>query len=249
MLCKLQPSCSGKPIAAPAWHGTITRCFAESQGTIIRAAEIYRRILERLRSSDDRDDSDVATIYHNLGGLEHARGRHAHGEPFAREAVRIRRAVFGANHPLVAADEVALGAICDGIAKHGEARRLYSRALRIFRSAAPPDRYEIAVTLNNLAASYYSTGQIAQAERYFKQALSLKEEIFGRRDVDLALTLNNLALVYRSRGRKDLAKTHYLRAISIFKRALPAHHPKVKACQKNYVKLMQSEKISAVTLV
>jgi hypothetical protein len=42
---------------------------------------------------------DVATLYHNLGGLEHARGRYARGEPFACRSVAIREKALGAIIP------------------------------------------------------------------------------------------------------------------------------------------------------
>ena len=38
------------------------------------------------------DQTGVATLYHNLGGLEHAAGNHADGEPLARKSVEISRA-------------------------------------------------------------------------------------------------------------------------------------------------------------
>src|SRR5262249_12479077 len=54
------------------------------QGRFSEAARLYRRALKLLTAAHGRDHPDLATIYHNLGGLEHARGRHAKGEPFAR---------------------------------------------------------------------------------------------------------------------------------------------------------------------
>src|SRR5262249_43743627 len=60
------------------------------QGRFSEAARLYRRALNLLTAAHGRDHPDLATIYHNLGGLEHARGRHAKGEPFARKAVALR---------------------------------------------------------------------------------------------------------------------------------------------------------------
>ena len=48
------------------------------------AARCYRRALAIFQRAPDADRPDLATLYHNLGGLEHARGRFARGEPFAR---------------------------------------------------------------------------------------------------------------------------------------------------------------------
>jgi tetratricopeptide (TPR) repeat protein len=45
------------------------------------AARLYRRALAITTQALGPEHPDVATLYHNLGGLEHARGRYARGEP------------------------------------------------------------------------------------------------------------------------------------------------------------------------
>ncbi len=75
---------------------------------------------------------EIATVYHNLGGLEHAAGNFARGEPFARRSVELREGAFGPDHPEVAADIAALAAILDGQQKYAEGEHLYRRGLAIF---------------------------------------------------------------------------------------------------------------------
>lgn len=78
------------------------------------------------------DHVALATLCHNLGGLEHARGQHARGEPWARRAVLLREAALGPDHPVVAEDVAALAAILDGLGQRDEAEALYWRAIRTF---------------------------------------------------------------------------------------------------------------------
>jgi tetratricopeptide (TPR) repeat protein len=203
-------------------------------GQFERAEKIYRRLLRVYRSPEQ--SLDLATVYHNLGGLEHARRRFGRGEPWARKAVAIRTGLLGPCHPSVAADEVALGAILDGRGKHREAQRLYRRALRIFRAAKRPDVYEIAVTLNNLAASCHATGPRTAAARFYREALDLKEKLLGRKHIDLAVTLNNMALLFESQGEPELARVHLKRAVAILQSTLPSSHPKLAICRKNYAR-------------
>src|SRR5262245_22308328 len=101
----------------------------------------------------------MATLYHNLGGLEHARDRFARAEIFARRAVQILEHVLDDRHLDVAADLAALGAIVAGRGNHGEAEVLYCRALDIFARVFGPEHYEVAVTLNNLATLCQATGR------------------------------------------------------------------------------------------
>ncbi len=46
------------------------------------AYQLYRRALRIAIDTLGPNHTDVASIYHNLGGLEHARGRFRRGEPF-----------------------------------------------------------------------------------------------------------------------------------------------------------------------
>src|SRR5262245_26239762 len=83
--------------------------FAEAEKCYRRALKILKR-----QSEDVSIANSIATIYHNLGGLEHEQGRFARGEPFARKSVEIRRGALGPAHPAVAADLAALAGLLDG---------------------------------------------------------------------------------------------------------------------------------------
>ncbi len=68
------------------------------------ARVLYRRALSLLTSLPDPSSDDIATLYHNLGGIEHAAGDHAAGEPLARQGLAIRTSGPGSDPRLVAAD-------------------------------------------------------------------------------------------------------------------------------------------------
>src|SRR5207237_3169836 len=75
------------------------------------AEALYRRALRIVESCRGADDVEAATLWHNLGGVEHSRGRYALAEPAARRAAEIRSRALGIDHPAVAADQAALAAI------------------------------------------------------------------------------------------------------------------------------------------
>ena len=58
---------------------------------------LFRRSLATIERELGGQHPDVATIYHNLGGLEHLRGNYADTEPIARHAVQIREKALGRN--------------------------------------------------------------------------------------------------------------------------------------------------------
>ncbi len=214
-------------------------------GRFKRADQIYQQTLQRLAAATEPRLHELATLYHNMGGLEHARNRPDLGEPLARKSVQIRQSLLGSGDLTVAEDEAALGAIMDARHKHLAARRLYFRALKIFRAHPAGHRYDLAVTLNNLGASYHATGDLNRGERYYEQALEIKKKLFGSRHVDVALTMNNLAILCQARRDWQRAEELLHAALAIFRATLSARHPKLAACRENYARLLAERKLVA----
>ena len=91
-------------------------------GRFDEAESLFRRAIAIVESGD-ADPSALATLYHNFGGLEHARGNYEAAEPLARRSVELREQAFGPAHPDAAADRAALAAIVDALGRHDEAER------------------------------------------------------------------------------------------------------------------------------
>lgn len=132
------------------------------------ARALYDRALALLQGAPATDPRDVAAVYHNLGGIEHARGNHAEGEAFARRGLAIREGI-GGDQLAIAVDMVALAALLDGQGKDDEAERLYVEALRILEADAAANAGEIAVALNDLA----------RAAALYAEALAICERSLG----------------------------------------------------------------------
>lgn len=201
-------------------------------GRYREAGRHYRRAL-RILAKLGASPTTLASLYHNLGGLEHARGRFARGEPWARTSVALRERELGPRHPEVAADLAALAALLVGQGKCDEAERLYRRALTIFRRVYGLNHYEVAVTLNNLAAIAQAQGDLSRSLRLYRRALALKERLLGEAHPDIGITCNNLATLHKVRGELSLAVPLYQRALDIFETALGRMHPHTNTCREN----------------
>jgi len=184
-------------------------------------------------------ESLLADIYHNLGGLDHARERYAHGEPFARRSVEIRERLLGPNDPATLADIAALAALLEGQGKHEEAEQLYIGVLYDFKRINGPESYDVAVNLNNLAALYFAEGKLNEAQSRYLQALAIKEKLLGQGHPDVGFTLNNLAVLYKTQGKLKDAGLLYRRALDIFEKTLSPDHPKLIECRQNYAQLLK----------
>jgi tetratricopeptide (TPR) repeat protein len=209
-------------------------------GRFDEAAGLYDRALRAAELAGAGDDT-LATLLHNIGGLEHARGNYAAGEPAARRSVELRERALGPDHPSVAADVAALAAIIDGQGRYEEAEALYERALATFERVHGPDHYEIAVNVNNLAGVRQAQGRLADAEVLYRRSLAIKEALLGDDHPDVALTLNNLALLLDTTGNPEEAAALYERALRTFAHRLDRGHPKIQACARNYAALLRDQ--------
>lgn len=196
----------------------------------------YRRALHILQTHGIDDDRS-ATLYHNIGGLAHARRHFAEAEGPARRAVDIRIRLNGPEDRNVAADEGALASILDAEGKRDEAERLFTHALAVFERTDGSGSYDVAMTLANLAALCQSEGRLDEARAYYRRALAIQEQLLGPDHPDLAPTLNNLALLSKQQGRRDDARELYRRALRILEAAIGPDHPSVAICRANLAKL------------
>jgi tetratricopeptide (TPR) repeat protein len=217
------------------------------QGRFDEAVRFYRRALRMVRAWNDPDA--LATLHHNLGGIEHARGRFAAGERHARRSVALREAVLGPRHVLVAADVAALAALVDGAGRIEEAATLYQRALAVFRRKLGSGSFEVGINLSSLAALRQKQGRLALAERLYRQSLAILERVLGRRHPDVALTLNNWGHLVREIGDLARAERLYARALRIFERSLGGRHPNSRHCRANHraVRKQRGQRLRAGT--
>ncbi len=190
----------------------------------------YQRALALLERVVDPPPSAIATLYHNLGGIAHAAGDFAAGEAPARRGLAIRLA-SGADPREIAADQVALAAILDGLERYDEAEGLYAEALEVLECAPVENAVEIAVALNDLGAQYERRGRIDEAEELLRRAVAIKTATLGAGHPDLAVSLHNLAVVRRRLGDAAEAAALHADALAIFERELGAGHPKTVACR------------------
>jgi tetratricopeptide (TPR) repeat protein len=208
-------------------------------GRFDEGAELYHRALEIVERAVG-EGPDAAAIYHNLGGLEHARRNFEAAEPYARRSVEIRRRCAGPDHPAVAEDEAAMASILHALGQDEEAEQLLRHALEVLGPVLGPDHPEVAGAWNNLAAVLQRRGELDAAEEAYHRALEAKERTIGAEHPAVAITLNNLGVNARKRGRADEAEAYYSRALAIFDGRVEADHPNLLLTLRNYAKLLRA---------
>jgi tetratricopeptide (TPR) repeat protein len=210
-------------------------------GKFDAARRLYDRalFLVRRQPASHASAHAAASLYHNLGGIEHARGRLGLAEPLARAGVALRAALGDASPGELAADRVALAAIVDERGRSGEALALYREALRTLRLAEPPDELEIAVALGGLGALWARRGRLARARVLLEHAARHKRRALPARHPDLVFTLYNLAVVEERLGNTPRARALVSEAMAICRRLGP-DHPRTIACHTLLARLGDS---------
>jgi tetratricopeptide (TPR) repeat protein len=217
-------------------------------GRFDEGLELYLRALQILERAGGMEHPDAAAIYHNLGGLEHARRNYAEAEPYARRSVEIRRLTLGPDHPAVAEDEAAWAAILHALGRDEEAERLLRRAIDVIGRALGPSHPEVGGAWNNLAAVLQRRTDLTGAEAAYRRALEIKEGAMGPEHPAVAITLNNLAVNARLRGEPGEAESLYRRALSILEGRVERDHPNLLLTRRNYAKLLrEGEEIGIAT--
>jgi len=125
--------------------------------------------------------------------------------------------------------------------RYEEAIPLAERALAIQEKAFGPEHLEIATSLNNLAALYWTRGNYARAEPLYKRALAIQEKVFGPEHPAVAESLNNLGVLYWSQGDHARAEPLYKRALAIREKILGLEHPDVGQSLNNLALLYLSK--------
>jgi tetratricopeptide (TPR) repeat protein len=185
------------PVALAAIHNQLG-ILAKATHRFAAAERHYMAALPVARRHPDNPWFELADLYHNLGGLAHARGDFAAGEPLARKALTLRARRHGPRAIVTWLDRAAHAALLDGLGRHAEAAKVYRAVLPVYRAHYGPRHYEVAVTLNNLGCSCARLGQRAEAIRQLRRSVQLKTRLLGANSPETRLTRRNLALVLAS---------------------------------------------------
>jgi tetratricopeptide (TPR) repeat protein len=206
-------------------------------GRFDEAEAAYGKARVILEGLPDVDPEDLAALFHNLGGLAHARDDFETAEPLARRAVEIRSSTLGRRAPATLLDRSAHAAIVAGLGRSDEAESSFRELLGDLEVTLGPDHPEVAVALNNLAALVQARGALAEAETLYRRVIAIKEAALGDDSPTLAVPFNNLATVLRAQGADADAAALYERAAKLLEGSVSDDHPHLLAIRRNAARL------------
>ncbi len=194
-------------------------------GEYDKAEKLLDRALNIQTNVNGEFNTEVASIYNDLGGLHQKTQEVQQAEPFYAKALDIRKKILGPNDIRYAETLSDLGALMRFKGNLDSARVLYNRALEIRQNNLTPNHPDIANSLNNLGVLEKSKGNLETARQYYQEALEIRRNHFGDVHPKVANLKNNLAVLYRTMGKFDLAETYYTETLEIRKEIYGLNHP------------------------
>ena len=171
------------------------------------------------------DDPAVASSLDSLGELRRDDGDYAPAETLLREALAMRRRLFG-DQDLRTAESLdnLAHVLYQGGGDAAEAGRLYREALAIRRRLLGDQHLLVAESRNNLALALQALGDTAGAERELTRAAAAYRQQLGDDDPDVAMVEANLGILLTETGRPGAGEEHLRAALAIDRRHYGDQH-------------------------
>ena len=162
---------------------------------------------------------------HNLAVSYDALGRHAEALKLNEEALALRKAKLGPDHPDTLASMTSLANSYTALGRHAEALKLREETLALMKAKLGPDHPETLGSMHNLAISYAALGRHAEALKLKEETLTLKKSRLGPDHPGTLISMNNLANSYAALGRNAEALKLREETLALMKAKLGPDHP------------------------
>jgi serine/threonine-protein kinase len=165
-----------------------------------RADSALERALAILRAQQGDVRAELASALH-LSAV----GRDVSYLPRLREALELRRSLYGENHSAVAATLNDMALMLEPFDPHA-ADTLLERAAAINERILGPDHAQTLTILNNLAGRYRDRGDYAKAEPLYRELLRRRRDAYPADSTAQAYSMHGLGWTLTELGRAEEAE-------------------------------------------
>lgn len=214
----------------------------EGMGRDVSVLEAVEDAVPRIGTSFAEQPETEAVIRHTIGQTFARLGRFDEADEQLRQALALRRRLFGTDHAEIADTLNALGEVRYDRGDFDGAERLYDEALAMRERLFGRQNAAVATSLDNLGNVYQEHGDEAAAEAAYREALAIRRAKLGPDHNDVAASLNNVATILHDREEYDAAEELYMESLAISRRALGENHPDVGISLNNLAVLLHDRK-------
>ncbi|KAI2465425.1 hypothetical protein F4781DRAFT_435459 [Annulohypoxylon bovei var. microspora] len=164
----------------------------------------HARVVLNLNGTGSKDEALAkASIYHCIAMFFISEGQWNYAEKFAIQAVEIRTAVLGPEHPHTLSTMNNLASIYQDQGHWEKAELLQVQVMEASKTTLGPEHLGTSNAINNLASTYREQGRLDEAESLEVQVMEAVKTILGPEHPDTLISVNNLAYTWKRQGRVD----------------------------------------------
>ncbi len=195
-----------------------------------RDTTMLRKILEQTarRLAELKGQPAVeADLRTTLGNVYLDLGEYPNAAAMYREALALRRKLFGDEHPEVATalDQVAAALSQQG--RKAEAETIFREALAMRRKLLGNEHMAVSDSLDSVARIVEAKGKLVEAETLWREALALRRKLLGSDSPGVAYVLHPLAWTLNGLGNRVEAEALSREELAIWRKSVGENHPNV----------------------
>jgi tetratricopeptide (TPR) repeat protein len=210
-----------------------------------RDATLLREIVdatEQRIAKDLKEQPEVAAeLRHTLGTVYEALGDYEKAATALREALAMRRKLFGDEHPAVADSLNDLAAVLHAQGRLAESEATLREALAMWKKLSGNQSPGLAESLNNLGMVLLWQGKLAEAESVEREAVAMQTKLTGEENPTAAMFLGNLGAMLTHQGKLAEAETMHRRALAIERKLLSGEHPNIATSLNNLAEVLEEQ--------
>jgi len=190
------------------------------RGQYEAAKKDYREIIAVERARTPSDPAALANALNDLAVFDLDLDRISEAETLLAEAIEIRTALYGSDHPYVAVLLQNLGDAERRAGNYPVSEQLLLRALSIYARSGRDFWREASIAQNNLALLQAATGRERESEASHLAAIRLSTRALGAHNTDVGVFDRDLAMLYTDQARYAEADALFRASISILRDGL-----------------------------
>ncbi len=176
--------------------------------------EILKQTGERITTELASQPEIQAELESIIGNAYYELRDFARAEAMYREALRVRQAVYGETHRLVASSLNDLGNALTMQNRHHEGERTHRQALAMRTRLFGHENAEVARSLASLADNLTDQRKLVDAETLQREALAIQRKLLGNENRDVYVSLDNLGRLLRYGERWTESETAFREALT-----------------------------------
>jgi serine/threonine protein kinase/Tfp pilus assembly protein PilF len=208
-------------------------------GQLNKAEEMHRDA--RTLQGRGAKRADVATSLSDLALVLRDQGKLTDAEALQREALELRRKLFGNEHADVALSLNNLALVLRSEGKLAESEKLHREALAMQKKILGSEHLAVATSLNNLGLVLRDEGNLEEAEKCFRESLAMQKKILGDGSPVVSLTMDSLAFVLRDAGKLDEAEALDRESLTRQRKLFGQEHPSVATALNNLALILGAQ--------